>query len=77
MPAPAPRRARADRSARPASPLERALVRERAKRQARIERERERRHARRRFAVLILALLFLTVVLGLTIWDQIQALFGL
>jgi hypothetical protein len=52
-------------------------VRERAKRRARIEHEREKRHARRRFLVLLLTLLFVATVLALTIWDQIQALFGL
>jgi hypothetical protein len=77
MPEPAPRRARPDGLPRLPTPLERSLVRERAKRRARIEHERERRHARRRFLVLVLALLFFTAILGLTIWDQIQALFGL
>lgn len=52
-------------------------MRERAKRRARIEHERERRHARRRFLVLLVTLLFVATVLSLTIWDQIQALFGL
>jgi hypothetical protein len=53
------------------------MIRERAKRRARIEHEREKKLARRRFQVLLLALLFVTIVLGLTIWDQIEALFGL
>jgi hypothetical protein len=52
-------------------------VRERARRRAQIEHRIERGRARRRFQVLMLALLFFAVVLGLTIWDQIQALFGL
>ena len=77
MPEPAPRRARPDGLPRPPTPVERSLVRERAKRRARIERERERRRATFRFVALLLALVFLTVLLGLTIWDQIQALFGL
>ena len=77
MPAPAPRRARPSRLVRPPSPVERAVVRERAKRRARLEHERERRRARRRFLVLLLVLLFVSVVLGLTIWDQIETLFGL
>ena len=50
---------------------------QKAKRQARIERERERMHARRRFAGLMFALLLFTTFLALAIWDQIQALFGL
>jgi hypothetical protein len=77
MPAPAPRRARPDGLPRPRSPVERSLVRERARRRARIERERERRRARFRFLGLLVTLFFLTVVLALTIWDQIDALFGL
>jgi hypothetical protein len=77
MPAPAPRRARPHGLPRPPSPLERSLVRERAKRRARIEHELERRRARRRFFLLVGGLVFLTAVLALTIWDQVQALFGL
>ena len=77
MPAPAPRRTRSLHPPRPSSPLERNFVRERAKRRARIEHQRERKRARRRFQILVLALLFLAVVIALTIWDQIQALFGL
>ncbi len=76
MPAPA-RREQPRRAVPPPSPIERAVRVQRAKRRARIEHERERRRARRRFAVLMLALLFFTAILGLTIWDQIQALFGL
>ena len=77
MPAPAPRRTKLRAVPYPPSPLQRAMIRERAKRRAKIEHEREKKRARRRFQVLLLALLFLTIVLGLTIWDQIQALFGL
>jgi hypothetical protein len=78
MAAPAPRRARAQRPSRQEpSRLQRSLVRERAKRRAKIEHERERRHARRRFAALMLVLLFFTAVLSLTIWDEIETLFGL
>jgi hypothetical protein len=77
MPAPAPRRTRLRAVPYPPTPLERGLIRERAKRRARVEHEREKKRARRRFQVLLLGLLFLTIVLGLTIWDQIQALFGL
>jgi hypothetical protein len=77
MPAPAPRRARPERHARPPSPLERSLVRERARRRAKLEHERERARAKRRFLALVAGLLFIAVVLAFTIWDQIQALFGL
>ena len=78
MAAPAPRRAREQRPLhQEPTRLQRSLVRERAKRRARIEHERERRRARRRFLVLLLVLLFFTAVLSLTIWDTIEALFGL
>jgi hypothetical protein len=77
MSAPAPRRARPSHPVRPPSRIERAFVRERARRRARIEHERERRRARARFVVLLVALLFLAVVIALSIWDQIEALFGL
>jgi len=79
MAAPAPRRARVERVVTHQEPtrLQRSLVRERAKRRAQIEHERERRRARRRFAVLMLALLFFAAVLSLTIWDEIETLFGL
>ncbi|MBA2536366.1 MAG: hypothetical protein H0V20_02895 [Actinobacteria bacterium] len=77
MPAPAPRRAAAQRVVRQSSRVERALVRERARRRARVGHKLERTRARRRFLVLLVFLLFVTVFLGLTIWDQIQALFGL
>jgi len=50
---------------------------ERAKRRARIEHKLEGQHARRRFAVLLFLLLLAAVLISLTIWDQIQALFGL
>jgi hypothetical protein len=53
------------------------MVRERARRRARIEHERQKQLARRRFWILLCFLLFVAVIIGLTIWDQIQALFGL
>jgi hypothetical protein len=77
MAAPAPRRDRAQPDRARATPVERALVRERARRRARVEHERERTRARRRFLVLVVFLLFVTAFLTLTIWDQIQTLFGL
>ena len=80
MAAPAPRRAptRHPPDAAERSPsFERALRLERAKRRARIEHRLERRRARRRFAFLLFFLIILAILLGLTIWDQIQALFGL
>ena len=50
---------------------------ERAKRRARMQRTREQRLASFRFAIVLIALLALTVFLALTIWQQIERLFGL
>jgi hypothetical protein len=54
-----------------------AVRRERARRHARVEHSIEQKRARVRFWALLLTLLFFTVILSLTILDQIQALFGL
>lgn len=77
MPAPAPRRATRPKQVRPTPAVERNLRVERAKRRARAEHKLERQLARRRFAVLLFLLLLAAVLISLTIWDQIQALFGL
>ena len=77
MPAPAPRRATRPKQVRLTPAVERNLRVERAKRRAQIEHKLERQHARRRFAVLLFLLLLAAVLISLTIWDQIQALFGL
>jgi hypothetical protein len=53
------------------------MVRERARRRAKIEHDRQKKLARRRFWILLCFLLFVACILALTIWDQIQALFGL
>ena len=55
----------------------RAFAKERAKRRAREEHQTELERARVRFWALVGALLFFAVILSLTIWDQIQALFGI
>ncbi len=57
--------------------IDRAYRLERAKRRARIERQRARRHAAIRFFVTLILLLALTVVLVVVVWRQIQSLFGL
>jgi hypothetical protein len=57
--------------------VDRAYRLERAKRRARDDRDRARRRARIRFLGVLLALLGLAAGLGLTAWQQIQALFGL
>jgi hypothetical protein len=77
MLAPARRRATRPKQVRPTPAVERNLRVERAKRRARIEHKLERRRARHRFTVLLFLLLLAAVLISLTIWDQIQALFGL
>jgi hypothetical protein len=74
---PAPKRVEAE--APPIDPwaVPLAVRRERARRHARIEHRIEQKRARVRFWALLLSLLFFTVILSLTILDQIQALFGL
>lgn len=57
--------------------IHRAFRRHRQKRLARIEYRRAQRHARRRFWILIGALFALAVFLSVTIWEQIQAMFGI
>jgi type VI protein secretion system component VasF len=57
--------------------VERAYRRQRAKRRALEERRRERRRARFRFWGIVLLLLGGCVYLSLSIWHQVQHLFGL
>jgi hypothetical protein len=57
--------------------IDRAYRQHRAKRRARIERTKRARHAGVRFWVVLWMLLFASVVLALTIWSQMQQLFGL
>jgi len=73
------RKGRPKREAPPVDPfaIERAYRLERAKRRARLERQRASRVAGVRFAVALLLLLGLSIFLSLTIWQQIQRLFGL
>jgi len=77
MAAPAPRRS--DAGVPPVDPdaVPRAFAKERAKRRAREEHQAGLERARVRFWGLVGALLFFAVILSLTIWDQIQALFGI
>jgi hypothetical protein len=49
----------------------------RAKRRVRVERRRQTRQAGLRFAVTLAILVFIAVVLSLTVWNEIQRLFGL
>ena len=57
--------------------IDRAYRLQRAKRRARVEHEKRARHAGLRFWIVVWLLLFASVVLALTIWDQMQQLFGL
>lgn len=57
--------------------VDRAYRLERAKRRARMARQRASRRAGIRFAVTLLLLLALSVTLVVLIWQQVQRLFGL
>ena len=57
--------------------VRRAFIEHRRKRVARIEHRRERKQARRRFWILVSTLLLLAVFLSVTIWAQIQSVFGI
>lgn len=57
--------------------IDRAFVRHRARRVARVEHYRELKRARRRFWALFGGLVLLTVVLSVTILEQIRTLFGI
>jgi hypothetical protein len=57
--------------------VERAYVVHRARRHARVRRKRARRYARLRFFVVMLLLLALCIYIGLTVWREIEHLFGI
>ena len=57
--------------------VDRAYLQERARRRARIERSRARRRAGLRFWLVLLGLLGVSVLLTLTIWREVERLFGL
>jgi hypothetical protein len=56
--------------------VERAYRRQRAKRRARVERTRERSLARLRFWLFMIILISVCVYLALTVWQELQGLFG-
>jgi hypothetical protein len=60
----------------PAS-IDQAYRYHRQRRSARVARDREQRRARWRFWLVASLLLLGSLVLAVTIWDQIQTLFGL
>lgn len=57
--------------------VDRAYLQERARRRARVERTRAQRRASLRFWLVLLLLLAASVLLSLTIWREIERLFGL
>ena len=57
--------------------VDRAYLQERARRRARIERSRARRSAGLRFWLVLACLIALSVLLTLTIWREVERLFGL
>jgi hypothetical protein len=59
------------------SAVDRAYQLYRAKRRAQVLRKRERARARLRFVVAVAALFTLAIVLMLTLWHEVQTVFGL
>jgi hypothetical protein len=59
------------------SAVERAYLRERARRRARSQRRNYARSSNARFWVVIAVLLFLTVLFSLTAWRLVQTTFGI
>ena len=57
--------------------VDRAYLQERARRRARHERSRARRRAGLRFWLVLLGLVAVSVLLTLTIWREVERLFGL
>jgi cell division septal protein FtsQ len=57
--------------------IEREVQRQRARRLHRERKTRERRAANIRFWLIVIALLALSVYLGIAMWHQVQKLFGL
>ena len=57
--------------------VDRAYLQERARRRARIERSRAKRRASLRFWLVLLGLIAVSIVLSLTIWREVERLFGL
>lgn len=57
--------------------IDRAYRLHRAKRRIRVERSRERARARLRFLAVVVLLIVAVVVLLLTLWHEVQSVFGL
>ena len=78
MAQPAPR-SQPDREGPPVDPhaIRRAYRHERAKRRARVERQRAQQLAGLRFGLALVILFSIAIVLALAVWQQIERLFGL
>jgi hypothetical protein len=57
--------------------VDRAYQLHRARRRIRVERSRERARARLRFLAVVVLLIVAVVVLLLTLWHEVQSVFGL
>ena len=57
--------------------IERAYLRERARRRSRTERRTAKKSSNARFWVVIAVLMLLTVLISLTAWHEVQRTFGL
>jgi hypothetical protein len=57
--------------------IDRAYRVHRARRRARVERNRERSRARLRFFVVVFLLVAAAIALLLTLWHEVQSVFGL
>ena len=57
--------------------IERAYLRERARRRARSARHESARSSNARFWVVLAVLALITVVIALTVWHEIQTTFGI
>ncbi|MBA3429619.1 MAG: hypothetical protein H0U07_13770 [Actinobacteria bacterium] len=79
MAEPATRRTAGEDAPPPFDPVavDRAYLQERARRRARVERSQARRRASLRFWFVLLVLLAVSAVLIVTIWREIERLFGL
>jgi hypothetical protein len=74
---PAPKRPPADDPPVDPTAIPRAFAQARARRRARLEHGRELKRARLRFLGLLGVLALVTIFLAFSIWEKIQAVFGL
>ncbi len=77
VPEPARRASESDAPSFDRVAVERAYRRQRARRRARIVRSRQQRRAGLRFLLILAALVALSAYLSLTVWHEIEQLFGL